>query len=558
MKKLATLLLAAGMVLGSFAGAQAIDWKAKGEWIFEFGYTDGLGFARDNRATNRNGNRTKRPGNGNGMDNFEAAQRVRLQIDAVASESLSGQVFFEIGDHIWGRANGQVGQGAGGALGADGVSVELRRAFIDWIVPNTDLRVRMGIQGMALPSYTFESAIFNSDVAGITASYKVTDNVSLLAFWARPYNNNFAGNDSVNSADYWMNSSSQSASFMDNTDAFGLAVPLSFDGFKITPWGMLSFIGPNTLANRTATDPNGLGLNSAGDRRGAVINGLLPAAYGAYRRVYDANGIAQRGSHYRNNDYATAWWVGLTGEITAADPLRIAWDANYGSVGYQDTQYLNRAGWFINLLVEYKFDWGVPGVYGWWGSGDDANVKNGSERMPVFDIVNTNLGMSTFGFNGGYYSALTDPGYLDHTGTWGIGLRVRDMSFLEDLKHTLRVNLFGGTNDPVMAKYITGKKSFGNRDSLRLHTDFNTGQHANMGTYLTTQDYGLEVNLDTTYKIYENLDMMVELGYMHLWLDQSRAVWGAGFNDGDPSRGTVRGVNVTDAIKASVFFRYSF
>jgi len=140
-------------------------------------------------------------------------------------------------------------------------------------------------------------------------------------------------------------------------------------------------------------------------------------------------------------------------------------------------------------------------------------------------------------------------------GTWGIGARIRDMSFLTDLRHTLRVNFFGGTNSPQMAKYILGKKTAGARGGFI--DDFNsTG-----GLYLTTQDYGLELNLDSSYKIYENLEMIVSLGYIHLWLDQSRAVWGA-----DPHRGLAgagngahtRGVSVTDALKAALYFQYSF
>ena len=229
MKKLATLLLAAGIVLGGFAGAQAIDFKANGEWIFEFTYTDGLRFARDNRALG-NAPRGQRSGNTNGADNFEAIQRVRLQLDAVASESLSGQVYIEIGNSTWGRAN------QGGAMGADGIIIEIKRAYLDWIVPNTDLRVRMGIQGLSLPSFTFGSGVFNSDVAGISTNWKFNDNVALTAFWIRPYNDNYAGSTVVGSR--------QHAGYMDNTDAFGLVLPLSFDGFKITPWAVLGFIGP--------------------------------------------------------------------------------------------------------------------------------------------------------------------------------------------------------------------------------------------------------------------------------------------------------------------------
>ena len=69
-------------------------------------------------------------------------------------------------------------------------------------------------------------------------------------------------------------------------------------------------------------------------------------------------------------------------------------------------------------------------------------------------------------------------------------------------------------------------------------------------------DTGIELNLDTSYKIYENLEMLVELGYIHLWLDQSRNMWG-GSRPGHDNN-TLRGVSKTDAVKAFMSFRYSF
>ena len=103
---------------------------------------------------------------GKNEDEFNAMQRVRLQLDAVASESLSGTVFFEIGAQTWGE------NGSGGALGADANNVvKLKNAYIDWMVPQTDLKVRMGIQGIALPSMTTGSNVFNDDVAGVCLLY---------------------------------------------------------------------------------------------------------------------------------------------------------------------------------------------------------------------------------------------------------------------------------------------------------------------------------------------------------------------------------------------------
>ncbi|MDE6734056.1 MAG: hypothetical protein K2J64_01140, partial [Desulfovibrio sp.] len=83
MKKIATLLLAAGLVFGAATGASAIDFKAKGQWIMSFDYgQNGTFVGKDNghKVTGWNGK----------QDDFEARQRVRLQLDAVASESLSG------------------------------------------------------------------------------------------------------------------------------------------------------------------------------------------------------------------------------------------------------------------------------------------------------------------------------------------------------------------------------------------------------------------------------------------------------------------------------------
>jgi hypothetical protein len=250
--------------------------------------------------------------------------------------------------------------------------------------------------------------------------------------------------------------------------------------------------------------------------------------------------------------YATVWWAGLTGEITALDPFRFAWDAVYGSVTHPDAGHLNRQGLYINALAEYKFDWGVPGLYGWWSTGDDSNPKNGSERMPVFDPWVPPNNLSSFGFNGATLPAASPNGILGtnaFAGTWGIGARIRELSFIDDLTHTLRANLFGGTNSPRMAQYILGKRQVGARGGLV--DDFNSAG----GLYLTTRDYGLELNFDSTYKIYDNLRMIVELGYIHLWLDQSRSMWGAGRT---PGGATIRGVRVTDALKAAVYFHYSF
>lgn len=493
MKKLATLLIAAGLVFGATApAANAIDFKAKGEWVMSFDYGQNGGFTGGHGRTGYNGD----------QDEFEAKQRLRLQLDAVASENLSGTVFFEIGNTTWGKSD------EGGALGADQTIVEVRRAYIDWMVPNTELKVRMGLQGMNIPSFTMnKSQVFEDDVAGITLSYQFTDNVAATVFWARPYNDNFGGYDN-----HYRYGTGQD-NFMDNVDVFGLTIPLTFDGFKVTPWGMIAALGPNAFRNTNSddafskfgADPN-LGTSNAQMRAG-----LLPA-WGVA-----GTGAGVNAGSLDIDKYATAWWAGITADITYFDPFRIAFDFMGGGVQWDDSR-LNRAGWMATLLVEYKMDWGIPGILGWYASGDNSNLGDGSERMPYLSLGNGDNQFSNFAFDGHPYIAREGAISQSMTGTWGVGLRVRDMSFIEDLKHTFRVNLIGGTNDHGIFRQLAKRPGTINENGY--YTYF-SGSGLN-GLYMTDQDTALEIGLHNEYKMYENFTIMLDASYIAMWLEDTK------------------------------------
>ena len=518
MKKLATLLLAAGMIFGVATNSSAIDFKLKGEWIMSFDYGQNGDFSGGNGKT---GSRYS-----NKSDEFDAYQRLRFQLDAVASEALSGQFFIEIGNQQWG--SGKASAIGGGALGADGTnSIKVRRAFIDWMPPESDLKVRMGLQGLALPSFTTGSQVFNDDVAGINLSYKFNENVAATAFWIRPFNDNYTD---VDYADGRRNN------YMDNVDAFALLIPLTFDGVKVTPWGMYTAIGPNAWRTNA---------------------GYFAGRYGASTGQYPHGMMAAGGAIHKDGSrsskklttYGDAWWVGLTGQVTAFDPFRFAWDINYGSVRYEDSR-ANRQGWLASLLFEYKLDWSIPGLYGWYGSGDDGNPANGSERMPYLSAGNTNNGFSNLAFNGHPWTEQRE-GTLGRnmSGTWGIGARLKDMSFLENLKHTVYLNVIGGTNSTTMAKrYLS---AFGNTDFDNIAdgpNGFGTGVD---NLYLTTNDTVMEIGLTTNYKMYDNFDIYLDAAYIATWLDKSGSVWGRSVMNG-------KGDQVRDPWNVNLSFVYSF
>ena len=534
MKKLATLLIAAGLVFGVSTGANAIDFKAKGQWIMSFDYGQHGNFTGGNGQTGYN----------NKEDEFEARQRIRLQLDAVASEALSGTVYFEIGDTTWGGAGqGTEGQGSGGAMGADGVSVEVKRAYIDWMVPDTDLKVRMGIQGIQAPSFVLKRAqSFGDDVAGIALSYQFNEYVGATAFWARPYNDNFSGYTKNSNKNY-------NKSYMDNIDLGGLFIPLTFDGVKITPWGMIAGIGPNADRLEDEAGNNsyfgGSSTSHWGTSIGKFRQGMLPA-FGVVgsdgRTVHDV----------KLSEYGTAWWAGVTGDITYWDPFRVAFDFTAGGVSYDESR-LNRAGWMAALLVEYKFDWGTPGIVGWYASGDDDDLGNGSERLPTLSTGMSDNDLSHFAFDGNPYIAREGTLGNSMAGTWGVGLRVKDFSFVEDLKHTFRINYIGGTNDhsilKKLNKAVNGDKP--ETDPTYVKCAPNQGGLGVENMYLTDLDSALEIGLYNEYKMYDNFKIALDANYIALFLDDGHKTW-----KHSPMNGKSR--DVRDAWNVNVSFVYEF
>ena len=507
MKKILTLMLAAGMLLGAASGAKAIDFKASGEWLVGFGLGDGsLIKDVDNKKRHHE-------------DTFNAGQRVRLQLDAVASESLSGTVFFEIGDQMWGNA-----EESGAALGADGQIVKVKNAYIDWMVPNTDLKLRMGLQAVAMPNVAGGSAIMDGDAAAVVASYQFNDNVGLTALWMRPLNDNYAGRVYGDREDYQKN-------YLDNMDLFALMLPLKFDGVELTPWAMYGMQGKNTRFNEGEVETADGALN-------VTLPGYLPGMN------FGPGGLGKT-----SKAYGSMFWAGLPVAITAFDPLNIEFDINYGYVeamGRYDvlkrgTDLVRgnskREGWLVKALVEYKMDWGTPGIFGWYASGDDGNVKNGSERLPSIagaGNFTSFMGDGNLAWGTGYYFYDNN---LTYAGTWGVGLQIADVSFVEDLKHTFRVAYWGGTNSPSMVKYMGSGVAW---DETTAAQD---------GPYLTTNDGLLEFNLVNSWQIYENLEANLELGYIVNMMDKD--TW-------DKSYVSERNWSKQDAWKAQLIFAYTF
>ena len=437
----------------------------------------------------------------------------------MASESLSGTVFFEIGDQMWGNAE------SGAALGADGKVVKVKNAYIDWMVPNTDLKLRMGLQAVAMPNVAGGSAIMDGDAAAVVASYQFNDNVGLTALWMRPLNDNYTG---TNAEDEPYGNGYNN--YLDNMDLFALMLPLKFDGVELTPWAMYGMQGKNTRFNEG-------GVGTADGALDVTLPGYLP-------------GMNEFALGKTGKAYGSMFWAGLPVAITAFDPLNIEFDINYGYVeamGRYDvlkrgTDLVRgnskREGWLVKALVEYKMDWGTPGIFGWYASGDDGNVKNGSERLPSIagaGNFTSFMGDGNLAWGTGYNFYDNN---LTYAGTWGVGLQIADVSFVEDLKHTFRVAYWGGTNSPSMVKYMGSGVAW---DDTTAAQD---------GPYLTTNDGLLEFNLVNSWQIYENLEANLELGYIVNMMDKD--TWDKSYISEQ------RNWSKQDAWKAQLIFAYTF
>ena len=381
MKKLATLLLAAGMVVAASAPASAVDVKVDGEYMFSFSAGEYFG-------------------TGNNFDT--AGQRLRLGLTFTTSEDLSGYVQLQAGidendntGYDWGSHNH-----AKSKLG-------VRQAYIDWMIPHTTVKVRMGKQLVGLPTDAFgQNGIMHPGVNsrdGIVLTSPVTDWLDLTAFWVRAGYDNQDDNDTSTSG---------------KSDVFALSGAMKFDGFSITPYVMYGSIDENAVSvMKGSSDGKFLGSGNA-------------------------------------------FWAGLTTTMNYFDPFTLKLSGAYGMVSYDASttgeNFEDRSGWYIQGKASYKTAYGTPILGAWYGSGDDSDSKYAHQNW-----IPTNGGrfFPTFGFSDSMYGLPTLTVRYNIAGTWGIQAGIEDVSFLEDLTHKFTVTMFKGTNsdkwsaDTALADY---------------------------------------------------------------------------------------------------------
>jgi len=204
MRKFLAVAAVAALAVAVAVPAMALDFKFGGEYRVRFYDGPNVGFGEPAFSVTPNAylgsptaNPTALPSNPRGVQ-----LRVRPRFDVSDDNgNITATLRLEIGDIEWGNGGGaacvtnapqqcentqlngnnRVGNGAGGGLGADGVNVETKWAYIDAAFPfGVPLRVRAGLQPWYLP----KGIIVDDDAIGLRL-YGTSSIVSYEFDWFR-------------------------------------------------------------------------------------------------------------------------------------------------------------------------------------------------------------------------------------------------------------------------------------------------------------------------------------------------------------------------------------
>jgi hypothetical protein len=385
-------------------------------------------------------------------------QRLRLFMNAHTGEYLRAFCFVRIAPADWGRIRHPDGRDAGFALDADGVNLSVRQLLLAYQQPGGRLGVTMGIIPLATPAGAFHDGILHTTGAGIRVDYAVTDRFAPQFFWSRPYNgpNTEADPDRKRDTPH------------DKMDLFGLILPFRHpdSSTEITPWTLYSHIGRNSSFWELKVPANGK-------------------------------------KKWRTNSDGTGWWAGIAFKTGRFDPITVKANLAYGSIrtGDRDNDF-NTRGWQGALSLDYALPACTPGLFGWYAAGSDEDAVRKDRTWgytPTISAPDYGFEPTTFGFYSPEGLASGSAVAFSMGGTRGVGARVRDISFLPDLRHEVIVAWYGGTNDDGLARdYAAHRPNILDK------------------SILTESDRAIEVNLNSKYEVNDNLSFYVQLGMIDL------------------------------------------
>ena len=407
-------------------------------------------------------------------DTFEIWERFRLRTDFEANKA----VYFRLGLRIintWGQGTFTAANPAAEVL------VDL--AYLQFRLPDSKVEVTAGLQVLDLPQAAiFNGSVLYSDVvAGLTVNAPVVaDTFSVMAGFARLFDANRTFDTTTTQKG-------------DEFDAYFLALPITVEGMKATPWGVVAVAGRNA----TYTYKNTADVSEIGN---SFDNALFSAA--SVANMNAANGLGR----WKNaqNPYV---WTGASFEVSTLDPIRFYADVIYGEGAMNDSKAAKRHGWMADFAVQYTgWSLATPELYAFWSSGEDNSTRNGSERMPY---MRSQWGPGkSFLFESGQELPRDTSTYTSPVGIYGLAVSLGNISVIEKLSNRLTFAYVRGNNSPRAI-----------RAAQLLNASYMT-----MGHDLSQNDSLTGLNVDSKYELYENLALLLQTGWAHGHFQES--VWG--------------------------------
>ncbi|MFW5837168.1 MAG: outer membrane homotrimeric porin [Desulfovibrionaceae bacterium] len=455
MKRIVTLALALALVMAWAAAASAeVVVKAKGEFTVNANLVNNFNLDRNGANTDA-------------YDDFAVYERARIDFRFVANENLEGIFYMEYGTSHWGSPGVFDINTSGRTPG-----IKVKRAYVSFRWPDTDVLFNLGYQNVALPSAYEGGWVLNNDAAAAVVSTPITDMFSVTAGYVRAFDQAASkGAGENNDVDASANQRRKS----EEVDLGFLAVPITPEGVDFTPWFLYGYAGSNATTSPSFDLANGL---------------LTP----------NSTGFGGEG--------ANMYWAGAALTMDMFDPFVVMLDFAWGQKT-SPVKQLRREGWFMDLAVQYAgLDFMTPEFVFAYGSGENDKWDDGSERMPVL----SNDGSWAVGsyFFGGSELLEGDMADVSNVGFWTVGLQLKDITFIDKLSHAFNVLYVRGTNDHKLLKENPGRAA--------TMVGFDNG--ITYGRTLFDKDSLWEVDLNHRYQIYEELAAIVELSWVYADFDE--------------------------------------
>jgi hypothetical protein len=421
-------------------------------------------------------------------DTLQIYQRFRIRTDFIASDALKFRLGFMVTDTPWGL----------GTYAADSnvPAIQAYQAYLQFKWPDTQVKFTVGLQPLSLPQSPmfYDSVVLaskketKSTAALVVSAPIVEDTLAVTAGFTRRLDDGAFDPTTTQVADEF--------------DLYFLTLPVTLDGFDITPWAMAGVVGQGAALS----SPVRSGLRSGGSY-------LAPAGY--------------------QENQNPALWAGASLVVDAFAPFVFQADAIYGQAGMTDAPRIRRHGYFLDAGVQYTgLSFATPGLGVWWSSGEDSSLTNGSERIPV---ISPNFGMANSFLFPCNQDFTNDNMGVDPTGSMGATLALENLSVLDRLSHVVSLTAMTGTSS-ARGMRLAVEASGGN------------GRYLTMGKNLAEGEWLMGLTFDSKYMVYENLALILETGWSNLSGAKS-GVWNT------PRRFTHM---VNDAWKAALGFKYTF